>query len=238
MGNNSAKHHYETAKKTGTLSLCNCSLNEFPGKMKELGPILRQLNLSNNKFQVLPTQISNFSNLKSIKIDNNRLICLPEEIGKLNKLENISAGSNRISKLPCTLSLLVNLKEINLSNNYIITFPVSLCDLKHLTIIDLSKNQISEIPKDIARVNVTELNVNENRISIISPEIAKAPKLKILKMEYNQLKLQDIPKALLTDSKISSLFLTGNLFNIKDIEHVDGYEKYMERYTETKKKMF
>ncbi|XKL68042.1 hypothetical protein PGB90_003533 [Kerria lacca] len=238
MGNSSTKHHYETAKKTGTLNLCNVSLNEFPSKLKELSPFLRQLNLSNNKFQILPSHISTFTNLKSFKIDNNRLTSLPEEIGKLIKLENLTAVSNNIVLLPSSLSMLINLKEINLSDNQIEIFPKSLCELKHLTLIDLSKNKIKEVPDYIGKMYVTELNLNENHISVLSSEIAKASKLKILKLEYNQLTLSAIPKTLLTDSKVSSLLICGNNFNMKDFEHVDGYDNYMERYTETKKKMF
>lgn len=238
MGNSSAKHHYETAKKTGTLNLCDCSLTEFPSKLKELSPTLRQLNLSNNKFQSLPSHIGNFSNLKSLKIDNNRLVTLPDEITKLGKLENLSVVSNKIHTLPNNLSALVNLKEINLSNNLLSEFPKFLCELKHLTLVELSKNKITEIPSCIERINASEVNLNENQISIVSPEIAKAPKLKILKLESNCLSLSAIPKSLLKDSRVSSLLVVGNLFDIKDFEHVDGYENYMQRYTETKKKMF
>lgn len=238
MGNSNTKHHYETAKKTGTLSLCNCSLNEFPSKLKELHSVLRQLNLSHNKFQTLPAYISNFTNLKYINVDHNKLTQLPEEIGKLQKLENLSAISNNITSVPNTISFLSNLKEIHLSNNQIADFPSSLCDLKHLAIIDLSNNKIKAIPDYICRVYVTELNLNGNQISVLSPEIANAPKLKILKLENNCLTLSAVPKSLLCDSKVSSLCVQGNSFDIKDFEHLDGYDKYMERYTETKKKMF
>ncbi|XP_065201010.1 leucine-rich repeat-containing protein 57-like [Planococcus citri] len=238
MGNSNTKHHYETAKKTGTLSLCNSSLNELPSKLKELHPVLRQLNLSSNKFQTLPPSISNFSNLKYINVDYNKLTQLPEEIGRLQKLENLSAAANSITSIPHTFSSLVNLKEIHLNNNLISDFPTSLCDLKHLTIIDISHNKIDMIPDSIKRIYAIEFNLNDNNISIISPEIANAPKLKILKLENNNLTLSAIPKSLLCDSKVTSLFVQGNQFDIKEFEHLDGYEKYQERYTETKKKLF
>lgn len=238
MGNSSAKHHYETAKKTGTLNLCDCSLTEFPTKLKELSPILRQLNLSNNKFHALPSHIGNFSNLKSLKVDNNRLVSLPDEITKLIKLENLSAMSNRINSVSNNLSALINLKEIHLSDNQISEFPKFLCELKHLTLVELSRNKITEIPSCIGKINASEINLNDNQISVVSPEIAKAPKLKMLKLENNCLSLSAVPKSLLKDSKVSSLLVVGNHFDIKDFEHLDGYENYMQRYTETKKKMF
>ena len=238
MGNSSVKHHYETARKTGTLNLCDVWLDEFPNKLKELSSLLRHLNLSNNKFQYLPPLIANFSNLKSLKLDNNRLASLPDEIGKLSKLENLSAAYNRICKLPATLSQLQCLKEINLSDNELSTFPMPLCELKHLTIVDLSRNRIREIPDGVGKMNVTELNLNHNQITTISSEIAKAPKLKILKLENNQLSLRAVPKALLTESKVTSLNVNSNLFDVKDFECIDGYDEYMGRYTETKKKMF
>lgn len=238
MGNSTAKQHYETAKKTGTLNLCNGSLDEFPAKLKELCPTLRHLNLSKNKFQALPSHIGTFTNLKSLRVDNNRLTSLPEDIGKLTKLENLSVASNRIVTLPAALSLLVNLKEINLQDNRITVFPKALCELKHLTSVDLSRNKITELPAEIGDIKVTDLNLNENQINYIPPEIAKAPKLKILKLDENCLTLKSIPKVLLSESKVSSLFVAGNQFDMKDLEHVDGYDDYIARYTETKKKMF
>jgi hypothetical protein len=43
---------------------------------------------------------------------------------------------------------------------------------------------------------------------------------------------------LLAGSTITNLTAEGNLFQDKELHHMPGYEQYMERNTEVKKKMF
>lgn len=43
---------------------------------------------------------------------------------------------------------------------------------------------------------------------------------------------------MLGDSNISVLTLEGNLFEMKNLTQIEGYERYMDRYTAMKKKMF
>lgn len=40
------------------------------------------------------------------------------------------------------------------------------------------------------------------------------------------------------DTNISNLALEGNLFEMKQLTDVNGYDAYMERYTAVKKKLF
>ena len=46
-----------------------------------------------------------------------------------------------------------------------------------------------------------------------------------------------IHRDILTESKISTLQLAGNLFDDKKLVEVDGYSQYMERFTATRRKM-
>jgi len=58
-----------------------------------------------------------------------------------------------------------------------------------------------------------------------------------VRLEENCLQIPTIIP-LLRDSAISLLALEGNLFDMKDLAHADGYEQYMDRYTAVKKKMY
>lgn len=238
MGNSALKRHFETAEKTGVLNISGRKLTEFPPKLLSLQSILRTLDLSDNRFIILPSDIGKFLQLKSLTVNKNRLVHLPTEIGQLTKLENLSAVANKLSSLPDSLSQLSNLKQVYLSENDLSLFPIMLCKLKHLDIIDLSKNKITNIPKEVGTVHVTELNLNQNQISSVAQEIANCPRLKTLRLEENCLQLSSIPKALLIDSKVSVITLEGNLFEMKNFSDLEGYDKYMERYTEVKKKLF
>ena len=69
-------------------------------------------------------------------------------------------------------------------------------------------------------------------------QIADCPRLRTLRLEENCLQLSAIPSKVLSDSKISVLTLDGNLFEMKSLAQVEGYDQYMDRYTAVKKKMF
>lgn len=238
MGNSSIKRHYETAEKTGVLNLSKSKLAEFPKKIDNLSSILRTLDISDNSISSIPPDIDSFKLLKSITCNNNKLTNLPEELGNLTKLETISFCGNKLEQLPFKLSQLINLKYVYLSGNHLKDFPLILCGLRHLDVVDLSNNLIESISTGIGELRATELNLNQNRISSISDDIADCPRLKTLRLEENCLQLTSIPQRLLVDSKISLLTLEGNLFEMKSFADLEGYELYMERYTAVKKKMF
>ncbi|XP_044729126.1 leucine-rich repeat-containing protein 57-like [Chrysoperla carnea] len=238
MGNSGLKQHFETSKKTGVLTLSNEKLTEFPPQLKQLHGNLRSLDISNNKFIILPDEIKNFNQLKHFNFSNNKLKTLPETIGDVQKLETLNGNSNVLFKLPKSLSNLRNLKQVSLSNNNFQEFPLVFGGLKHLDLLDLSQNKITTIPDEVKLLYVIELNVNQNQISTISKSIASAPRLKTLRLEENCLPIAEIHTEILKNSEISTLSLEGNLFDTKQFMETDGYEDYMIRFTAVKKKMF
>jgi len=238
MGNSGLKQHYETAKKTGVLKISQQKLTEFPASLKQLEPLLRTLDLSENKFMTLPKEIGSFRLLKHLNVNQNRLISLPDSVGDLIKLESLSVCANKLTALPPSLSNLSNLKQVYISDNQISEFPLMFCGLRHLDVLDLSKNKITEVPAGVSDIHVTELNLNQNQVSYLSENIADCPKLKTLRLEENCLQLAAICPRILTNSKISILALDGNLFDMKSLTETEGYDRYMERYTAVKKKMF
>lgn len=238
MGNKAVKQHFDTAQKTGVLKISQQRLQEFPPHLRGFPNVLRTLDFSENRFVTIPDKIADFTLLKHINFNDNRLVELPEAIGLLVKLETLNAINNLIVKLPKQLANLANLKQVHLSNNQIAEFPTMFCGLKHLDILELSRNKITSIPGAVKDLQVTELNVNQNQISIIAEELADCPKLKIFRAEENCLPISGIHSRILKESKISNLYLDGNMFQSKQFVDLDGYEDYMERYTAVKKKMF
>ncbi|XP_013782646.1 leucine-rich repeat-containing protein 57-like [Limulus polyphemus] len=237
MGN-SIKPHIQTAEKTGVCQLVKNGLNDFPRELLPLTQVLRTLDLSDNKISTLPGAIGNFSQLKHLIMNNNRISFLPEELGKLKKLETLSMNNNHILTFPSSISDLINLRSVYFSGNCLTDFPVVFCNLRHLELLDLSQNKISQVPEIVKNLHVTELNINQNQISLLSEAIADCPRLKVLRVEENCLPLSAVSGRILTDSQISLLAVDGNLFEMKEFHGLEGYEKYMERYTATKKKMY
>lgn len=231
------KAHMETARKTGALVLSNRKLTEVPD-LSSLSKVLRTLDLSMNKLCGLPPSVCDLTSLKHLNLNGNKISDLPDDIGRLTKLESLSLVSNLIVSLPASVSNLKHLKSVILSDNKMTEFPVPLCGLPQLDVVDLSGNHITVIPDGIEDLQAVELNLNMNQISAISPSVASCPRLKTLRLEENCLAITNIPEELLVDSQVSLLCVDGNLFKMKEFEEVEGYPKYMERYTAVKKKMF
>lgn len=116
--------------------------------------------------------------------------------------------------------------------------PIFFCRLKYLDVFDLSRNEIKCVPSEVAGLHITELNLNQNQITELSSNVADCPRLKTIRLQENCLQLQAIHSRILTDSKVSNMSLEGNLFEMKQLHELNGYEAYMERYTAVKKKFF
>ena len=237
MGNSGLKQHIETAKKTGVLKVSS-NLNDFPPGFLQLEGNLRTLDLSDNKFITLPIEISRFIHLKHLNVNKNKLNKIPDCVGALTKLETFSMCHNSLSQLPRTITNLINLKHVYLSDNHFKEFPLVFCGLKYLDVLDLSRNEIKCVPSEVVGLHVTELNLNQNQITELSSNVADCPRLKTIRLQENCLQLQAIHSRILTDSKVSNMSLEGNLFEMKQLHELNGYEVYMERYTAVKKKFF
>ncbi|XP_065365170.1 leucine-rich repeat-containing protein 57 [Calliphora vicina] len=238
MGNKQIKQHLETAQKTGILKISLQRLQELPPQLKNYPNVLKTLDLSQNRFEQIPEEISKFTLIKHFNMNGNRITEVSDALGELIKLEVLILNDNMITRIPRSLGNCKNLKTVNLSHNQITEFPVMLCGLKHLDVLDLSRNKITTIPNEVGTLYVTELNLNQNQISSLSEEIAACPKLKTLRLEENCLQANAFTPRILKESKISNLSVDGNLFQSKQFTDLDGYDVYMERYTAVKKKMF
>ena len=153
------------------------------------------------------------------------LVEFPYEIGYTKKLEILHAGHNAISEIPRSFSKLANLKEFYCQSNKLTLFPKCLCELKNLNILDLSKNRIKELPEHMETLQVMELNMNKNKLKRLPESLGACPRLKVLRVEENQLKLDAITSEFLINSLVSLLAVDGNLFEMKDLDEVNGYDQ-------------
>lgn len=55
--------------------------------------------------------------------------------------------------------------------------------------------------------------------------MATCPRLKVLRLEENCLELSSIPVSILRDSQVSLFSVEGNLFEVKNLRDLEGYDK-------------
>lgn len=90
---------------------------------------------------------------------------------------------------------------------------------------------MTEVPAGVDGLQVIELILNQNQISNVSPDLAKCPKLKTLRLQENCLNVEKFPVQILADSQISLLSIEGNLFDPKKLNELDGYDKVMSLFS-------
>ncbi|MFD2561825.1 leucine-rich repeat domain-containing protein [Aquimarina rubra] len=157
---------------------------------------LEKLTLMNLSMNRIPIDFFNLQELKSIElVDNANLAIIPEGFNVFNKLTTL-----RISGNP-------GIQEFNLS-----IFEVSTLqklDLSHNGIGYASDDQ-GAIPNGIGMLlQLTDLNLENNRITSLSNQIGELQNLKNLNLRNNA--IVDIPVSLGTLTNLDILDISGNL---------------------------
>ncbi|CAF1434512.1 unnamed protein product [Adineta ricciae] len=224
--------HLAVAQKTGVLQFDQKNLKEIPPEICLMSG-LRTLSLNSNDIRLLPDNLRNLISLKNLFLKYNHIESLSSIIFNhhLSKLEILQLDGNLLYSLPSSFSYLATLKQLNLSKNRFSTIPQAILYLPNLQLLDLSGNRIREIRDEIESLEVDELNLNNNQISQISTNISKCKRLKICRLDNNELKLKSIPTSLLKNSTVFQLNINGNLFEQKQLQLLEGYDDYERRYT-------
>lgn len=177
--------------------------------------------------------MSQLKKLETLSLNGNRIQMLPPSLGQLKALRTLSLSGNQISEFPSGLGSLRNLDLLDLSRNKIQTVPLEVSELQAIE-INLNQNQVVESSASSASVCRTDVLQQRKspvvrllllQISILSPEISKCPRLKVLRLEENCLELSSIPLSILKDSQVSLFSVEGNLFEVKKLRDLDGYDQ-------------
>ena len=137
---------------------------------------------------------------------------LNEYISYLKNIKNFVWHHSNLSVLNDSFVNLPNLHSLFLEHNQIITIPDSFCQLKLLKTLSINNNNITQLPENIGELqNLEFLYIHNNQLVSLPESIADLPKLKQITLYDNKIKMENLPKNLLTNSKL-------NFFVAKTIE--------------------
>lgn len=143
---------------------------------------------------------------------------------------------NKLNELPLSIAGCSSLKTLNASNNTLTNFPVGVCHALQVELVDLSNNLITALPDEVGQLNAIELNLNRNQLNKLNDKLAECKNLRVFRVEENCLDKKEFTKQILASSSISLITYSGNLFQEKDFQELQGYDEYQGRYTATKRK--
>lgn len=235
MGNSGVKRKIVTAERTRSCHLTHLGLRLIPDEFQTLAENLSYVDLTHNKIDDL-RPLKRFIKLRHLNASHNRLLQLPDtELSGLRKLHSVILNNNFLFHLPQSFANMSSLVEINLANNRFQIFPVELCLLPKLEVVDLSGNSIKKLTPMINKIQAIEMNLKQNSLSELCPnQLAECSRLRVLRLEDNDLGLDCFLPNFLLNSKVSFLTYSGNNFEETDFCKLPGFQEYQQRYTAAK----
>ncbi|KAI5083332.1 hypothetical protein GOP47_0003075 [Adiantum capillus-veneris] len=195
--------------------LCKMDLESIPAVVFEKESVL-SLDLSHNKIQKLPMELSACSSLEVLLLEGNRIDEWPVSVFPgLPNLHRLVVAGNPIKEIPSNgftclnqlksldlsniparlpvppaLSGMPGLQELHLRRLRLRDFPSEVLELSQLRILDLSQNSLTVVPKEIsALVFLEELDLSDNSIMSLPAELGLLESnLHVLKLDGNPLR--------------------------------------------------
>ena len=218
------------------LDMSNNKINYIDNeKFKALNSLV-EIDFSKNKLREIPDSIQYLSYLEIAKFSNNEILNIPNGMGALTRLKRLYLDNNSIQFLPPQVfNNMVALEELYLFKNRLesVNFNnnINLFDnMKHLKFLDLhsnnltyfglfkemfaldslllSYNHISKIEGINNCLNLTNLDLNNNKIANFPKDILLLKKLSTLNLQNND--LNEIPNALGLMNSLVRLNIEGN----------------------------
>jgi small GTP-binding protein len=167
------------------------------------------LDLSGNRLNGLPAEITQLTNLTTLDMDRTNLSELPAEIGLLANLTTLYLNGNQLSELPPEIGMLANLTTLSLDGNQLSELPPEITQLANLNRLYLDRNQLSELPPEIGLLaNLVTLSLDGNQLNKLPPEIGLLAILTTLSLDMNQ--LNELPPEITQLANLVTLSLNGN----------------------------
>ena len=173
------------------------------------------LNLSTNKLVTLPQGMRSLYRMKKLYLDNNSISTLNEDIFvNMPSLEELYIFKNRIQTLNAynnasssLLDNLVNLKFLDAHCNALTSFTLY-APLHKLDSLLLSYNHIKDINGLNNCINLSNLDINNNKMSYLPQDILQLNKLHTLNIQNND--INELPNTLGLMTNLVRLNIEGN----------------------------
>ena len=209
------------AKKSGKLSLTNCTLSEIPHEVQYVGDMLVELDISDiqTKGLCLPLALANCRNLRTIKHSPSQSIIFPpdaimskglsEALKFLSRFSSanidgsLDIANQEISELPSRMfeekvMQVENISSLILRRNRLSNLPPAIAVYENLRYLDISNNCFSTVPSIVSKLRILEsFDISGNFITELPDFIARIPHLQEIRARDNKMQtisenLQDL----------------------------------------------
>ncbi|XP_071961836.1 leucine-rich repeat protein 1-like isoform X2 [Antedon mediterranea] len=182
-----------------------------PATSSQVEPLKVRLNITDRQNYPLANGFPR--TLETLRVCNCMLKKVDSRILMLKQLRSLDFSNNRFQTLPEQLSQIPTLAELKLTGNFLLEVPKCIWTgkLQHsLKMLDLSDNKLQYISPDITKMSsLVRLNLNSNEIKKLPSNFGQLSALKFFSAARN--KLRNLP-ATFGDLRMEELDLSGNEF--------------------------
>lgn len=163
---------------------------------------LTELNLCRNELVEFPSEISELQQLVKLYMNQNNIKSIPEEVfPSLKKLQFLKMSTNKLSQLPSDMNKCEKLIYLSLSHNCLKNVQ-PLVGLGRLTELYVENNRLTELPHALFKSpNLEKFKANSNPLRE-PPEAICAGGLKAIQSYFEMLKVSSF-----TNCTIKTMFL-------------------------------
>ncbi len=155
------------------LLLSKNKLRDLPADIDVFADSLTVLDMAYNRMERLSPAVVLLRNLVTLDVRGNSLASLPAELAGLHTLQDIVISFNRFTELPEALFGIPSLTAIIANDNQISAIPVAgLLELPALVCLDLTNNSIGAVPPELGLVETLKsLKLEGNRFKVPRPDV-------------------------------------------------------------------
>nr|XP_006823254.1 PREDICTED: uncharacterized protein LOC100370876 [Saccoglossus kowalevskii] len=211
---------------TSDIDFANRDLQKLPGVIGRFAE-LKKLNLKSNHLDTLPEEVSNLTSLESLNLADNSFENYPSVLSHLENLVTLNLNHNKLTAMHISL---VNIKELDASHNNLVAIPNTVSqasqltnkinddpsitlDLKSLKVLRLTHNKLTSIPSVDSLLELTVLDISDNKLQKIPKQIRILKNLKELYLSNNEIKT--VPCEITHLTELHELDISNN-----ELEHL------------------
>ncbi|GKY93116.1 hypothetical protein MPSEU_000279800 [Mayamaea pseudoterrestris] len=218
-GQKATNQKLENARKLGVLSLSEHALTVIPKQVFELTN-LRTIDLCKNKLSHLGP-LGQLTELKSVNLDDNELHAGSlDGIVSLSKLQNLSVANNKLGLASTQSPKLIPAGSAS-SHHSTCVEPLAALPTS-LKVINLSSNLLSLIPRALCSPslsNLERIDLSCNSIAAIPIELTQLPNLIDLNLDKNM--IESLPTEIGRLTKLKALSIRENKIQVQSTKFTD-----------------
>lgn len=133
---------------------------------------LTYVNLSNNKFNKIPSCILQLEKLEEFYFNNMQLFEIPKKFFKPT-LKYVEFANCGLKKIPDSIGMSIKLRNLIVPFNDLTELPDSICNLSDFEKLDITNNPIKKLPDELHKTNICYLFANNTKLEELPDSIGK-----------------------------------------------------------------